>query len=371
MLRGVQQWLLPYLMRERHAFRPTAENPVHACITVCDHFEPLHDTDLAGAHRALDDWQTAWPALVAAHKDSGGRGPRHTFFYPVEQYEADLIAPLAGLCARTGSEVEVHLHHHDDDEASVTALLEQGLRDLNGHGLLSRTADGQARYGFIHGNWALDNARPDGAWCGVSNELAVLKRTGCYADFTLPAAPDPCQTKTINAVYHAKEDGLPRSHERGTLVQANQTATLRDRDDHLLLIQGPLGLNWRRRKWGLLPRVENGDLTGVNPPTVQRMKLWLELCPRVRGGPPWIFIKLHTHAGIPKNYRALLGDPARQFYQGLAEMARTLPGFHYHFVTAREMANLVMAAEDGHTGDPQAWLNYRLTPPPVHVSGAV
>jgi len=366
MLRGAEQWLLPYLTRERHRVRITPETPLHACIAVCDHFEPLHDTDQAGALRAIGDWQAAWPGLVDAHRDSSGRGPRHTFFYPVEQYHPDILAPLADLCQKTGSEVEVHLHHDGDTEATLTQKLHQGVGDLARHGLLSRDAQGRPQYAFIHGNWALDNSHPTGRKCGVSNELSVLKRTGCYVDMTMPAAPDPCQTRIINQVYYAQEDGLPKSHNRGVPVQAGKTAALRDREDHLLLVQGPLGLNWRRRKWKLVPRVENGEAAGQNPPTALRARLWLELCPRVREGAPWVFIKLHTHGGIARNYKTLLGDPARHFYQGLAELGRTLPGFHHHYVTAREMVNLIHAAEDGKTGAPGDWLDYRLGRPPVN-----
>eukprot|EP01031_Cornospumella_fuschlensis_P005874 gene5874-7295_t len=195
MLRGAEQWLLPYLTRERYRSRLAADQPVHACIAVCDHFEPLHDTDHAGALRALADWQTSWPKLVEGHRDSSGRGPRHTFFYPTEQYDAEIIDPLAKLCAQTGSEVEVHLHHDGDTAETLTAKLHQGLSDLASHGLLTRDAQGRPLYAFIHGNWALDNSHPSGRKCGVSNELEVLKKTGCYADLTLPSAPDPCQTK--------------------------------------------------------------------------------------------------------------------------------------------------------------------------------
>ena len=68
------------------------------------------------------------------------------------------------------------------------------------HGLLSRDRyTGEVGYGFIHGNWALDNSRPDGRMCGVDNELDVLRETGCYADFTLPSAPSPTQTRKINS----------------------------------------------------------------------------------------------------------------------------------------------------------------------------
>jgi len=365
MLRGAQQWLLPYLRFRRHSACVSPDQPLHACIAVCDHYEPLHDTDLAGAERTVAHWQATWPRLVDEHRDSSGRGPRHSFFYPIEKYEPTLLAPLAELCHRTGSEVEIHLHHDGDTEATLTAKLEKCVADFASHGHLSRDASGRAKYAFIHGNWALDHSHPSGRKCGVPNELEVLRRTGCYVDMTLPSAPDPCQTSTINAAYYAREDGLPKSHDRGTPVEAGQTAPLRDKADHLLLVQGPLGLNWQRRKWGLIPRLENGDASGSNAPSIERLRLWLELCPRVKNGAPWVFIKLHTHGGISKNYTTLLGDPMRRFYADLAAMAKSMPGFHYHFVTARELTNLVHAAEDGKTGSPAEWLDYLHARPPV------
>ncbi len=365
MLRGAEKWLFPYLRTARHAVRISPATPLHACIAVCDHYEPLHDTDLVGARRTIAHWQEKWPVMVAEHRDSSGRGPRHSFFYPIEQYDASLIAPLADLCRQTGSEVEIHLHHDRDTRETLTAKLTQGVADLASHGLLSRDASGRPGYAFIHGNWALDHSHPSGRKCGVPDELAVLRETGCYADMTMPAAPDPCQTSIVNAAYYAREDGLPRSHDRGIPVRKGQTATLRDLRDHLLLIQGPLGLNWRWRKWGLIPRLENGDASGSNPPTLNRLKLWLSHCPRVLDGPPWLFIKLHTHGGISKNYQILLGQAMRRFYQELTRFETHTPGFHFHFVTAREMVNLVHAAEDGKQGSPADWLDYCHARPPV------
>ena len=83
------------------------------------------------------------------------------------------------------------------------------------HGLLAcdrRT--GRPAYGFIHGNWALDNSRPDGRWCGVNNELDVLRETGCYADFTFPSAPSPTQPRKINSIYYAVDDPQPTPFAR-------------------------------------------------------------------------------------------------------------------------------------------------------------
>ncbi len=364
MIRALDRWLPSYLLRSRQRPAATPEQPLRVFIAVCDHFEPFHDTDKAGALKALSDWAERWPPLVAAHRDHSGRGPRHTFFYPIEQYDEAVIARLAALCQQTGSEVEVHLHHEDDTAASLTAQLELGLRQLAGHGLLSRDAAGRPRYGFIHGNWALDHSHPAGKHCGVPDELAVLKATGCYADFTLPSAPDPSQIRVINSIYYAREDGAPASHARGVPVAAGKTAPLAEQADQLLLVQGPLGLNWARRKLGLIPRIENADLTGANPPTLERFRLWTRLCPVVANGPPWVFVKLHTHGGISRNYHTLLGEPAQRFHRDLAAAAAADPALKYHYVTAREMVNLIHAAEQGAQGEPAAFYDVGLTPPP-------
>ncbi|MGV3661597.1 MAG: hypothetical protein ACO1TE_15525 [Prosthecobacter sp.] len=367
MFRALDRWLPAYLLRTRRRPAATPELPCHVFIAVCDHFEPFHHTDKAGALRAMDDWDAAWPAMVDSFRDSSGRGPRHTFFYPIEQYDGDVIERLASLCERTGSEVEVHLHHADDTAATVTEKLRSGINHLAGHGVFSRAADGTPRYAFIHGNWALDHSHPGGLHCGVPDELSVLKATGCYADLTFPSAPDPSQPPIINSIYHAREDGLSCSHHRGVKADSSgKTRALADTPDHLLMVQGPLGFNWRRRKFGLLPRLENGDLTGANPPTLGRFRLWQKLCPYVQHGPPWIFVKLHTHAGIPRNYRTLLGDPARQFHTALAAEAKRTPTLRYHYVTAREMVNLIHAAEGGAAmdADPVKFLEQTLSPPP-------
>jgi len=132
-------------------------------------------------------------------------------------------------------------------------------------------------YAFIHGNWALDNSRPDGRWCGVNNELDILRETGCYADFTFPSAPSPTQTRKINSIYYAVDDpARPKSHDWGIDVGRGPAPV-----NGLLLIQGPLLLDWRRRKWGLLPGVENGCIQGNQIPTIRRLETWLRA--RVQG----------------------------------------------------------------------------------------
>lgn len=323
-------------------------------LCVCDHFEPFHDAGRIEALERVTRWEREFPPLSEANRDSTGQALRHTFFYPIEQYDAEALTGVARLCQATPSEAEIHLHHDNDTAEGLAAKLEEGKSRLASHGLLSTDAAGAIRFGFVHGNWALDNSHPGGARCGVRNELRVLQEAGCYADFTMPSAPHVTQTTTINSIYYATPTDRPKSHDHGCPARAGVA-----NPEGFLLVQGPLGLNWRWRKWGLLPRIENGDLTPANPPTLNRLRLWLELSVHVLGRPEWLFVKLHTHGGTPRNMAMLLGEPMRRFHAALRDFATTQTGFQFHYVTARELVNIVHAAEAGKTGNPAAYRDFR------------
>jgi hypothetical protein len=299
-----------------------------------------------------------YPRLFGSFRDRDGRPPRHSFFFPQEKYEQEHLDALAELCRAGFGEVEVHLHHDNDTP--------EGLRDkllsfkqvlAQRHGLLARNRKtGEVQYGFIHGDWALDNSHPRGCNCGVNDELTVLRETGCYADFTMPSAPDPTQTRKINSIYYARSlPGRSKSHDNGVDVGTAPAPA-----GALMLIQGPLVLNWGARKWGVLPRIENGCLQGNQPPTPQRLGQWLNGRVQVAGRPDWFFVKLHTHGANPANQPVLLGEPMVQFHRELARRAAADPQFHYHYVTAREMYNLARAAEAGWQGSVEAACDFEL-----------
>jgi hypothetical protein len=361
MLRSVDRWLIPWLTAPR---RPRSVPIRHVVLAVCDHFEPLHDTDQRGAAKRVASWRQRWPNVVAGVRDSGGRGPRHTFFYPIEQYRQDLLAELAGLSAETGSEVEVHLHHDNDTPHGLRTALRQGVSDLRSHGFLGADPSGVVRFGFIHGNWALDHSDPRGKHCGVPNELGVLRGEGCYADFTMPSAPHPTQARMVNRLYYAPDTPAPRSHDTGTDLRAGATSPWREDFTHLLCVQGPLALNFRRRKLGVLPRVENSDLTGANPPSAIRLGVWLAQGIHVAGRPDTVFIKLHTHGAIPANEAMFLDGAYARF---LADFCRasTAGGWRLWFASAREMVNIAHALEDGHPNPPGELRDYLIQRPPL------
>ncbi|CAN5596243.1 hypothetical protein BH09PLA1_BH09PLA1_10140 [soil metagenome] len=359
--RGVDRWLWSYLLQSRTRRAVVDGDAVHVLLCIADHFEPHNgEVDDERARRRVEAWSQQYPRLFSGIRDSDNRSPRHTFFYPLEQYERDEMDALAGLCRDGHGEVEVHLHHdHDTSDLLRARLLEYTHMLRDRHGLLAQRGDDESSiaYGFVHGNWALDNSRPDGRWCGVNNELDVLRETGCYADFTLPSAPSDTQTRTINSIYYAVDDPQqPRSHDTGVRMGAAKQP-----DNSLMLIQGPLMLNWRNRKWGVCPRIENACLQSNQYPSAKRLDLWLRARVQIAARPDWFFVKLHTHGATEANQGVLLGEPMVRFHRALMNRANENSNFHFHYVTAREMYNLARAAEAGWRGTVEQARDFELT----------
>lgn len=322
------------LLRDRVA-RWHAPSPATVWVTVADHFEPL------GGHASVEKarervalWRKAWPEIARRHTDGVGRRPCYSFFYPQEEYRPELLEPLAEMARDGIADVEIHIHHDGEGEKAFVEKMEQFILSLSGeHGLL-RTHEGRTVFGFIHGNWALDNARPDGRWCGLNNEITLLRDLGCYADFTLPAAPDPSQTGPVNTIYTVKDDPLrPRSHARGRPVRAGSP-----RWGDLTLITGPLGVSWSGRPlWK--PSLETGEIAGYAMPSPARARSWLTLAPRIGSH---AFLKLFGHGAQERNSGPLLSGGLDHLFESLASECR-VAGTRLRYVSPWEMWRAVEA----------------------------
>ncbi len=342
--RHMQRWLPTYLRERGRFLAPKPDEEVHVLLCICDHFEPkAGNANIATGRQRVAAWVEQYPRQFGHFRDSDGRPPRYTFFFPIEEYEKEYLDALAGLCRAGFGEVEIHLHHDKDTPEGLRAKLLEAKEILaTRHGLLSRHRQtGAVMYAFIHGNWALCNARPDGAQCGVDHEIPILLETGCYADFTFPSAPSATQPPIINRIYWAADrPGGPRAQD----VESADTANT------LLMVQGPLLLDWQRRKWGVIPRVENACLQTTQPPSIERLQHWLRARVQVPARPDWFFVKLHAHGAPEHDHPTLLGAPMVRFHEDLAQLAQANPKFHFHYVTARELVNLIKAAQAGYKG---------------------
>ena len=96
MIKALDLWLPAWLSRSRSA-RKTAGTR-HVMLAVCDHFEPFHRAGKGEALQRVATWKTGFAELTREFSDADGVPPRHTFFYPIEQYDSDVIGHLAELC---------------------------------------------------------------------------------------------------------------------------------------------------------------------------------------------------------------------------------------------------------------------------------
>ena len=357
--RNLQIWLPDYL---RQRARPRHAGPTHVMFCFVDHFEPMwQGADLTTQRARVDRWCRDYRALAERHRDADGRPPQHGFFYPEEEYLEEHLSKIEALCADGYGEIEIHLHHDNDTEANFMASMRSFCELLHTrHGALPRDpVSGELRFAFIHGNWCLDNSRPDGRWCGINNEIILLRQLGCYADLTFPSAPSDTQTSTINSIYYATDDpAQPKSHDRGVAVQVGTPAS-----GDLLMVQGPLGLNWREWRKRIFPRIENADIRKGCPPTSDRVDHWIRTGIHVQGRPEWLFVKVHTHGTQEGDMDTLLGAPVDAMHTHLEQHYNDGLEFVLHYVTAREVYNIIKAAEAGHIGDPNRYRDFILGPP--------
>ena len=332
----------------------------HLLFAFCDHHEPLwNGADAAQGRARMQTWADGYPLLARNYRDADGMPPQHTFFFPGEQYRPDFLDPLAKLAGAGLGEVELHLHHDGDTRDTLRAQMERSLRLFTEHGHLARDPDGRPRYAFIHGNWALANGRRDRRWCGVDDEIVLLFETGCYADFTFPSAPDETQPNIVNRIYWPVGDlRRARAYQQGEPARVGHM-----REDRILIIEGPLTLHARAARIPL--RIENASLSAHDPATPARVRRWVDQNIHVAGRPEWVFVKVHTHGSPESQAASLLGQGWLELHRALTEMFNDGEKWVLHYVTAREMYNIAVAAMEGRSDNPAQYRDYRLPPPPA------
>ena len=364
------KWNLPWLVRypfvrgktflERNAFEKK-----HVIFTVANHFEPSWSAngllDLDAQRKRLDEYHKLARKTGEAILDVDGTKFRHTNFYPAEQYDFQILEKMAEMQAEGLGETEIHLHHGVDapDTADNLRKSLSEFRDIlaEEHKLLSRfDGDAQPKYAFVHGNLALANSC-GGRFCGVDSEMQILQETGCYADMTLPSAPDESQVPMLNQIY---ECGLPLTekipHRTGRAV-----SVFGKKPQLPLIFTGPLVFNWTRRVKGLpIPRIEDGALVHNQPMDLARFGRWMSANVTVKERTDWVFVKLYCHGFFDHDQAASIGEDARKFFGEIIENGEKTGKYKVHFASAREAFNMVSAAIEGKHGSPNEFRNYRL-----------
>lgn len=366
-------WSLPWLARYparrlQDFWRQPPNAKRHVIIAVANHFEPAWTRELLPMPldqqlRRLEKWYQKAREIGEAVRDTDGTKFRHTNFYPAEQYHSKLLDICAAMQAENLGDVEVHLHHgvkQPDTSANTRRILTE-FRDTlaERHGCLSyASGDPQPKFAFVHGNWALANSA-HGKFCGVDDEMQILAEIGCYADLTLPSAPDISQVPMINAIYECGnplDQAVP--HRSGENVRVGKPIEILP-----LIMTGVIGFDWSRRRGGLpFPRLEDSDLSSQQTLDRARFRRWLDANVQVLSRPEWTFIKLHCHGFIEKDQDSCIGERARRFFSEIIEEGAKTGEYDVHFVCAREMFNIVCAAVEGKSGNPHQYRQYRLQP---------
>src|SRR5438477_9137111 len=84
--RRMDRWLVPYVLQTLRRRSPRRGEPVHLILCVADHYEPnWNASGPAEADARVGRWVREYPALFGDLRDSDGRPPQHTFFYPMEE----------------------------------------------------------------------------------------------------------------------------------------------------------------------------------------------------------------------------------------------------------------------------------------------
>ena len=148
-----------------------------------------------------------------------GRSPEQ------EDLVRGVIGPLIGADKH---EMHLHVHHewwtrnHSDLDSEVsrlvnahsTAALDDARLELFfrlAKQAISREIGAPfERWGFIHGNWALNASDP--LICHVSNELAMIMRHGGFGDFTFPAGRSYCDPE-LRTPFTCLPIDLPRAYD--------------------------------------------------------------------------------------------------------------------------------------------------------------
>jgi len=345
--KGYSIWFPNYCMQKIINLHITPTRyPIHIVLCVVDHFEPFSaGANLLIAQKRVNAWLVNYPKMADKHIDADGKKPQHTWFYP-PHLDQSFLKDIVSLCKCGYGDVEMHLHHNHMDPFPDTCVtlkqkIMQCLNDYSKYGIFVQP-NGKKKFAFIHGDWSLDNSLGLGI-CGINNEISILRDCGCYADFTFPSL-GKAQPAFINKVYYAKDNEIKaKSYNWGKQVVAGDVNV----DGDLLMVQGIIGLRWFSRTHAFIPSIESSNLDASDVPTFSRLDYLIKNAITIKRFPMLRFIKLHTHGARESTWDALFGKSGDNMFSYLESKYNDGNKYVLHYVTAREMYNIIKTVEAG------------------------
>jgi hypothetical protein len=245
------------------------------------------------------------------------------------------------------------MHHGNDNEESFLKQMNEAVLLSNQVGaMVTQEAQPRQIFGFIHGMWGLDNSRGTGL-CGINNELILLQKLGCYADFTNPSW-GPMHPKMVNRFYYATDNpNKPKSYDSGAEMEVGKLGV---GDLFMFTGQSVVGFN------SITPRYDHGEVDFEHLPKPERVDSWVKKAVSIKGRPEWVFIKVFSHGALTKDHDVMLGVMANQMHTHLETHYNDGSNFVLHYVTAREAFNIAKAAEAGRSGNPNEFRDFLIPP---------
>jgi hypothetical protein len=286
------------------------------------------------------------PSLEPRAPENGSAAPKHTIFLsPDALPPAGEDASLVAYCRATGSEIELQAVTASGGSAEALKSFTEARNQLHERSLLSHDGAGAACFAVHRSSARTQSSAP---------HPQGLREAGCYAEFAAPALRSREETLPLPRIYYRSGDALPRSRR----VRSDRDAR-GPSDEELLTIEQPLSLDWTRRRMGLLPALERGWISEDEPLSPQRLRLWIDCKISLEGRPNWLFLALPLQPSAGHRAAPRKGNRLREFQEMIAAAAETDRTVRFHYVTARELVNIIHAAEAGHSGDPSQFRDFR------------
>ncbi|MBV1879515.1 MAG: hypothetical protein KUG79_17875 [Pseudomonadales bacterium] len=336
-----------YYGKSLAAKKPT-DKLKHIVVGVMDHYEPGTGGVTPSVEKARVDFLLdTYPKVAQKHVDCAGNIPKRTWFFPPHYHRYGTLRKLTALCRDGFGEIELHLHHGTicpDDAINLRQTLKLCVEEYAAFGIFGEH-QGKKKFGFIHGSWALNNTR-NGMFCGVNNEINILSEAGCYADFTFPSLTE-ADPDTLNAMFYPVF-GEQSTCKTGTLVERNKFC-----NDNVMIIQGPTYPHYLPRdavKNKLFRYRTLGDaLTTKYPATEKRISQWINCQVGIKGVDDVFFVKLSTHGAV--DFPVVLGAEMESIFLHLEKNYNDGINYALHYVSAREMYNIIKSLERGESAD--------------------
>jgi len=352
--KNIHIWLLNYLSRNTKSFfsKKTNDSVKDIMFLFVDHFE------LAGKEDRLNAWMNEYPKLVNKFKDWDGVKPQHTWFSALDLIDEHELSQIKKLVDNGLGEVELHWHHSHKSSEEFINDFNEGMAVFHKYGFMLPYRKGEhSCFSFIHGNWSLNNARGE-KFCGIENEIKILKDLGCYGDYTFPALFTDSQPKYVNQISYTNENVLGNGYFTAREAEVGKP----QKDSEFMIMQGPLAINYKdwRHKWH--PTIEDGDINKNHTQgSKSRIDCWIRQNIHVKNNPNWVFVKVFCHGA--QDYKSLTSEAMLDMYKYLESKYNDGEKYRLHYVTARESYNIIKAAEEGKEGNPNEYRDYLIPHP--------